>query len=110
MPPTSSGEGPGTQSRPPRPAAARGAQVPYLLVLAASVAALGWLWERGVHGVRGGTLALAGTLFAAALARLVLPENRLGMLASRRRLTDVITLVTLATGLLVGGLLLRVPS
>jgi hypothetical protein len=55
-------------------------------------------------------LALAGALFAAAIARLVLPESRLGMLASRKRLTDVITLATLATGLLVGGLLLRVPS
>ena len=97
---TGSGEAPG----------ARGAQAAYLLVLAASAGALGWLWERGVHGVRSGTLALAGALFAAALARLVLPESRLGMLASRRRLTDVITLMTLATGLLVGGLLLRVPS
>jgi Protein of unknown function (DUF3017) len=106
----SSGEGRAPASRPRRAAGARIAQAPYVLVLAASAGALGWLWERGVHGVRSGTLALAGALFAAALARLVLPESRLGMLASRRRLTDVITLVTLATGLLVGGLLLSVPS
>jgi hypothetical protein len=106
--------GPGRRSararRRRRAAGGRGAQAPYVLVLAASAGALGWLWERGVHGVRGGTLALAGALFAAAIARLVLPESRLGMLASRKRFTDVITLATLATGLLVGGLLLRIPS
>jgi len=49
---------------------------------------------------------VAGVLFAAALTRLALPERRVGMLASRRRLTDVAVLAVLGTGLLVAGLLL----
>jgi hypothetical protein len=48
-------------------------------------------------------------MFAAALARLVLPESRAGLLASRKRRTDVVTLAALATGLLAAGLLLPVP-
>ena len=61
------------------------------------------------HAAKGGTLALAGVMFAAALARLALPESRAGLLASRKRRTDVVTLAALATGLLVAGLLLPVP-
>jgi hypothetical protein len=45
-------------------------------------------------------------MFLAALARLVLPESRVGMLASRRRTTDVVTFAGLGTGLLVAGLML----
>jgi hypothetical protein len=45
-------------------------------------------------------------MFAAALARLALPESRAGLLASRKRLTDAVTLAALATGLLAAGLLL----
>jgi tetrahydromethanopterin S-methyltransferase subunit F len=45
-----------------------------------------------------------------ALARLVLPEERAGMLASRRRFIDVVTLAGLAIGLLVAGLLLPSSS
>ena len=48
--------------------------------------------------------------FRTALARLVLPERRAGMLASRRRLIDVTALAVLATGLLVAGLVLPTPS
>jgi hypothetical protein len=48
-------------------------------------------------------------MFAAALARLVLPESRVGLLASRKRRTDVVTLAALGTGLLAAGLLLPVP-
>jgi multisubunit Na+/H+ antiporter MnhB subunit len=53
-------------------------------------------------------LAVAGLLFATALARLTLPERQAGMLASRRRLTDVAVLTVLGAGLLVAGLLLPV--
>jgi hypothetical protein len=53
---------------------------------------------------------VAGALFLAALARLVLPERRVGMLASRRRFVDVTVLAVLATGLLVAGLVLPIPS
>jgi hypothetical protein len=44
-------------------------------------------------------------MFFAALARLVLPESRAGMLASRSRATDVVTLTALAAGLLAVGLM-----
>jgi Protein of unknown function (DUF3017) len=82
---------------------------PYLMILAGLAAVLCWLWTGGTHAARGGTLALAGVMFAAALARLALPESRAGLLASRKRLTDVVTLAALATGLLAAGLLLPVP-
>jgi hypothetical protein len=50
-------------------------------------------------------LALAGAMFVAALARLALPEGRAGLLVSRKRCTDVVTLAALGAGLLVAGLL-----
>jgi hypothetical protein len=74
-------------------------------VLAGVVAGLAWAWQ-SPQGVRGGTLAIAGALFVAALARLVLPAEWAGMLASRKRYLDVITLAVLAAGLLAAGLLL----
>jgi hypothetical protein len=86
-----------------------GGWLPYLLVLAGVVAVCAWLWAGGGHAAKGGTLALAGVMFAAALARLALPESRTGLLASRKRRTDVVTLAALATGLLAAGLLLPVP-
>ena len=92
-----------------RDAHARGVQVPYLVVLALAAGGLAWIWQ-GQHDVRGGTLAVAGALFLAALARLVLPGRRVGMLASRRRFVDVTALALLATGLLVAGLVLPTPS
>jgi hypothetical protein len=93
----------------PRRAAAAGRQrwqqLPYGIAIVCVAVALVWMRQNG-HNVRGGTLAVAGVLFAAALTRLALPERRVGMLASRRRLTDVAVLAALGTGLLVAGLLL----
>ena len=80
-------------------------QLPYAIVLCGLALALIWMRQSG-QNVKGGTLAVAGTLFAAALARLALPERRAGMLASRRRLADVAVLAALGTGLLVAGLIL----
>jgi hypothetical protein len=80
-------------------------QLPYAIVLCGLALALVWMRQSG-QDVRGGTLAVAGILFAAALARLALPERRVGMLASRRRLADVAVLTALGTGLLVAGLML----
>jgi Protein of unknown function (DUF3017) len=88
----------------------RGAQVPYIFALAIAVAGLAWMWQGSIQRVRGGTLALAGAMLVSALARLVLPEERAGMLASRRRFIDVVTLAALAIGLLVAGLLLPSSS
>ncbi|HTW03572.1 MAG TPA: DUF3017 domain-containing protein [Streptosporangiaceae bacterium] len=80
--------------------------IPYAIVLCGLALALAWMRENG-QNVRGGTLAVAGILFAAALARLALPERRAGMLMSRRRLADVAVLVALGAGLLVTGLMLQ---
>ena len=83
--------------------------LPYLAVLAVAGTGLWWTYL-SAQRVRGGTLAIAGALFVAALARLVLPEKWAGMLASRKRFTDVVTLVALAAGLLAAGLLLPTSS
>ena len=80
-------------------------QLPYAIVLCGLALALVWMRQSGPD-IRGGTLALAGILFAAALARLALPERRAGMLASRRRLADVAVLTAFGIGLLVAGLML----
>jgi hypothetical protein len=112
----------GRGSRPPDATAGRGsraagrakpsraAQLPYLLVLAITIGALAWIWQGGIQHAKEGTLALAGAMFIGALARLVLPKPRAGMLASRRRLVDVVCLAALAVGLLVAGLVLPIPS
>ena len=87
-------------------AATRAGWLPYLAVVACIAFGLGWMWAGGAHAAKGGTLALAGATFVAALARLVLPESRIGMLASRKRSVDVVTLAALGTGLLTAGLML----
>jgi Protein of unknown function (DUF3017) len=84
-------------------------QLPYLLVLVGVVAALATI-SRGVHLVQSGTLVLAGVLLVAAMARLVLPERRAGMLSSRRRFLDVAILGLLGIGLLVAGIVVPVPG
>ncbi len=81
----------------------------YLLVLGLVAADLVWLWAGGAHAARGGTLALAGAMFVAAFARLALPEGSVGLLASRKRVTDVVTMAALGIGLLAAVLLSRVP-
>ena len=83
-------------------------QLPYLIVLGGLVAGLALIWQ-GAHYVRPGTLTVAGALFVAVAARLTLPEQRAGLLASRRRSIDVTALAILAIGLLVAGLVLPIP-
>jgi hypothetical protein len=90
--------------------AARGGLLPYLLVLSCAAFGLAWIWAGGAHAAKGGTLALAGAMFVGALARLVLPESRIGMLASRRRFVDVVTMAVLGAGLLAAGLLLPMTT
>ena len=84
------------------------AQLPYLIVLCGMIAGLALIWQ-GAHYIRPGTLTVAGALFVAATARLILPEQRAGLLASRRRSIDVTALAILAVGLLVAGLVLPIP-
>jgi hypothetical protein len=95
----------GAAAHPPRLA-----HLPYLVVLVVSAAGLAWMWHGGPQRTRAGTLAVSGALLVAALARLVLPEARAGMLASRGRFMDVVTLAALAIGLLAVGLVLPTPS
>lgn len=84
-------------------------QLPYWLVLGG--VAVGFAVMRGGgRNVSGGTLAVGGVLLAAALARLILPERRAGMLVARRRLMDVVALAALGGGLLLAGLVLPVQS
>jgi hypothetical protein len=92
-----------------RARSARGAQLPYAIVLAGAIGGVAWMWQGQQH-VRAGTLTVAGALFVAALARLVLPADRAGLLANRRRFIDVTALAVLAIGLLVAGLVLPTPS
>ncbi len=73
------------------------------------LAGLAWIWYGGGQRVRGGTLTLAGAMFIAAFARLVLPQTRAALLVSRRRLVDVAVLAALAVGLLITGLMLPAP-
>jgi hypothetical protein len=87
----------------------RGGWLPYLLALGCAVFGLAWLWVGGAHAAKGGTLALAGAMFVAALARLALPESSAGLLASRKRVTDVVTMAALGTGLLAVVLLSPAP-
>jgi hypothetical protein len=80
-------------------------QLPYAIVVCGLALALVWIRQSG-QNVRGGTLAVAGVMLAAALVRLALPERRAGMLASRRRLADVAVLAVFGIGLVVAGLVL----
>jgi hypothetical protein len=50
-------------------------------------------------------LVIAGALLAGSLTRLVLPDGRVGLLGSRRRLADVAALTALGVGLLIAGLI-----
>ena len=84
-------------------------QLPYWLVAAGMVAGLATV-RSGAQAVRGGTLVIAGALLAGSLARLVLPDSKAGMLGSRRRFVDVAALAALGVGLLIAGLLARVPG
>jgi Protein of unknown function (DUF3017) len=84
-------------------------QLPYWISLALVLAGLAWIWYGGSQRVRGGTLTLAGAMFIAAFARLVLPQTRAALLVSRRRLVDVVVLAALAVGLLITGLVLPAP-
>jgi hypothetical protein len=84
-------------------------QLPYFLVLVGTVAALVTI-RLGAHHLRSGTLVLAGVLLAAAVARLVLPDRRLGLLSSRRRWVDVLIFAAFGIGLLFAGLAIPAPG
>jgi Protein of unknown function (DUF3017) len=84
-------------------------RLPYCIVVAGMAVGLATA-RGGGQAVKSGTLVIAGALLAGSLIRLVLPDDRAGMLASRRRLADVAALAALGVGLLVAGLFAVVTS
>jgi len=82
---------------------------PHVIVLAGVLGGLLWVWLSQTH-VKGGMLVIAFSLLAAGGARLILTDERAGLLASRRRGIDVAAFAILGAGLLVSALLLKNPS
>jgi hypothetical protein len=80
--------------------------VPLLAVLVAVVAGVYLAWRHGPAGAREGGVVASAALLAAAAVRLWLPGKLVGLLANRRRATDVVTLTVFGVGLLVFALIL----
>jgi hypothetical protein len=80
--------------------------IPYLVVLVCTVAGLYIAWRQGSAG--GGRGAVVGgiALLVGAGVRLVLPTRLVGLLSTRKRVTDVLTLAVFGVGLVVAGLVL----
>ena len=65
------------------------AWLPYLIVLAGTAAGMLVAWHGSKYAGRGAAL-IGASLLAAALARLILPARYAGLLASRRKASDVL--------------------
>ena len=74
-------------ARGPRPS--KLAWLPYLIVLAGTAAGLLVVWAGSKYAGRGASL-IGASLLAAALARLILPARYVGLLATRRKASDVL--------------------
>jgi DUF3017 family protein len=75
------------------------AWVPYLVVLAGAAVAMFVVSKGSAYALRG-IAVLGATLLAAALARLLLPNRFAGLLASRRKASDVLAFAVLGAALL----------
>jgi hypothetical protein len=80
--------------------------VPLLAVLVIVVGGVYIAWFQGATGGREGGVVAGCALLAAAAVRLLLPAGLSGLLAVRKRSTDVCTLAVFGIGLLVVGLVL----
>jgi Protein of unknown function (DUF3017) len=80
--------------------------VPYLVLLLCTIAGVYIAWRDGSAGGGAGGVIVGLALLAAAVVRGLLPARLAGLLASRRRATDVITLAAFGACLLVAGLVL----
>jgi len=80
--------------------------IPLLAVLVVTVAGIYIAWLKGSAGGGEGGVVGGAALLAAAVARLVLPAQVIGLLATRKRALDVTTLAVLGVCLLVTGLVL----
>ena len=65
------------------------AWLPYLIVLAGTAAGMLVAWHGSKYAGRGAAL-IGASLLAAALARLILPARYVGLLATRRKASDVL--------------------
>ena len=74
-------------ARDPRPS--KLAWLPYLIVLAGAATGMLIAWQGSKYAGRGAAL-IGASLLVGALARLILPERYAGLLASRRKATDVL--------------------
>jgi DUF3017 family protein len=72
------------------------ARLPYAFVLCGVAAGLAVV---ATNHFRRGSMLIAASVFIGALARLVLPESQVGMLAVRRRWLDVLLLTAAAVGI-----------
>jgi hypothetical protein len=75
------------------------AWMPYLVVLAGAAVAMFVVSKGSAYALRG-IAVLGGTLLAAALARLLLPNRFAGLLASRRKASDVLAFAVLGAAVL----------
>jgi len=74
-------------ARDPRPGML--AWLPYLIVLAGAATGMLIAWQGSKYAGLGSAL-IGASLLVAALARLILPERYAGLLASRRKASDVL--------------------
>lgn len=93
----------GTRARPERGLIG---VIPYLAVLLCTIAGVYIAWREGSVGGGAGGVVAGLALLAAAVIRGVLPARLAGLLASRRRTTDVVTLAAFGACLLIAGLVL----
>ena len=80
--------------------------VPYLAVLLCTLAGVYIAWREGSAGGGAGAAIAGAGLLVAAVIRWVLPARLAGLLASRHRATDVVTLTAFGACLLIAGLVL----
>jgi hypothetical protein len=77
--------------------------IPLLAVLVVTVAGVYIAWREGSAGGGEGGVVGGAALLAGALVRLLIPARLAGLLATRKRSTDVVTLAIFGTALLVAG-------
>jgi hypothetical protein len=80
--------------------------IPLVAVLVVATAGVYIAWRQGSAGGGEGGVIGGAALLAGAVVRLFLPARLAGLLATRKRATDVLTLAVFGAGLLVTGLVL----
>jgi len=80
--------------------------IPLLAVLVVTVSGVYIAWRQGSAGGGEGGIIAGAALLAGAAVRLILPARLAGLLATRKRATDVLTLGVFGVSLLVAGLVL----